>query len=95
MLGNPWAAGVGLAVVGVASTTVSVVGGWARQMLTPDNVLGRVVSATRLLGIGSAGIGAMVGGSIARGGGLYAPLIVAPLLLAVLAAAFGVRRRTT
>jgi MFS family permease len=95
LAGNPWAAGVALAVLGVSSTTVSVVGGSARQMLTPDNMLGRVTSVTRLLGIGSAGLGALVGGAIARDTNLHGPLIVAPILLAVLALVFRLRWRTS
>ncbi|BCJ27946.1 MFS transporter [Actinocatenispora sera] len=95
LFGNPWVAGVALAVVGIASTTVSVVGGSARQLLTPDNMLGRVTAATRLLGIGSAGVGAMVGGAIAHAGTLHTPLIVAPILLAVLSVVFGLRSSTT
>jgi MFS family permease len=43
-----------LALIGVASTTVSVVGGSARQILTPDHLLGRLMSVTRLFGIGAA-----------------------------------------
>ncbi len=60
-----WVAGVALALVGLASTTVSVVGGAARQILTPDHMLGRMASATRLLGIGAAAIGALLGGAVA------------------------------
>jgi MFS family permease len=91
---NPWASGVALACLGVASTTVSVVGGAARQLLTPDNMLGRITAATRLLGIGSAGLGALAGGLVARAGGIEAPLVVAAVLLAVFAVVFALRRRT-
>jgi MFS family permease len=91
---NPWAAGVALACLGVASTTVSVVGGAARQLLTPDNMLGRITAATRLLGIGSAGLGALAGGLVARVGGVEAPLVVAAVLLGLFSVTFALPRRT-
>lgn len=93
---NPWIAGGALACVGIASTTVSVVGGSARQLLTPDNMLGRVVSVTRLFGIGSAAVGALVGGGVADAAGLFAPFVVAAIALTVFAVTCGVvatRRR--
>lgn len=72
---NPWPAAVALVLIGIASTTVSVVGGSARQLLTPDDMLGRMVSVTRLLGIGAAAVGALLGGGLAAIGGLAAPFI--------------------
>lgn len=87
---SPWVAGAGLALVGVASTTVSVVGGSARQLLTPDSMLGRVVSVTRLLGIGSAAIGALLGGGIADAGGVVIPFIVAAAALVAFSVTFAV-----
>jgi MFS family permease len=88
-----WLAGGALTLVGLASTTVSVVGGSARQMLTPDEMLGRVVSGTRLLGIGAAGLGALTGGAVADVGGLSAPFIASAALLAVAALPFFRRPR--
>lgn len=85
---SPWVAGASLALVGVASTTVSVIGGSARQLLTPDNMLGRVVSVTRLLGIGSAAIGALLGGGIADVGGVVTPFIVASTVLVAFSVTF-------
>jgi MFS family permease len=78
---NVWLSAGALALVGLASTTVSVVGGSARQLLTPDAMLGRMVSATRLLGIGAAAVGAVIGGAVATAWGLTAPFIVAGVLL--------------
>lgn len=90
---NAWAAGAALAFVGVASTTVSVVGGTARQSLTPDGLLGRVVAASRILGIGAAAVGALLGGALAQVGGLRAPFVGAVALLAGCSLAFALRRR--
>jgi MFS family permease len=75
-----------LAILGAGSASVSVAVGSARQALTPDELLGRVVSAFRLVGLGTAGLGALVGGMIADWQGLRAPLLTAAALL-VLAAA--------
>ncbi len=86
--GNVWIGGLALVAVGLASTTVSVVGGAARQQLTPDDMLGRITSVTRLLGIGAAAAGAMVGGAVSSAWGLAAPFIVASALLALFALLF-------
>nr|WP_262283293.1 MFS transporter [Micromonospora sp. MA102] len=88
LAGNPWAAGVALLFVGIASTTGSVVGGSTRQLHTPDEMLGRVVSSTRLFGIGSAALGSVLGGGVADAGGLSAPFIAAAGLLALASLAF-------
>lgn len=92
---NVWIAATALALVGLASTTVSVVGGAARQLLTPDDLLGRVVSATRLLGIGAAAIGALIGGTIAWTWGLASPLLGAALLLGLFSLLFAVSVRAS
>lgn len=82
---NAILAGVLLAVLGAASALTSVAVGSARQALTPDALLGRVVSAFRLVGIGAAGLGALAGGVVADWQGLRAPLLVAAVLLVVAA----------
>jgi MFS family permease len=89
---SQWVAPVWLAIIGLSSTTVSVVGGSARQLLTPDGMLGRVTSGTRLLGIGSAGLGALLGGVVADIAGLSAPFIAAGLVLTASGAIFWWRR---
>jgi MFS family permease len=80
---------IALVVVGVASTTVSVAGGTARQTLTPDRLLGRVTAGTRVIGIGSGALGALLGGAIADLGGLTTPFVVAGTFLGACAVAFG------
>jgi MFS family permease len=74
---NRWLAGVVLAGVGVASMIVTVIGAAARQHLTPDDFLGRVGAGTRTLGLGAAGLGALLGGAVGSAGGLGAPLLAA------------------
>jgi len=51
--------------------------------MTPDELLGRIVSTFRLFSLGSAGFGALVGGLVARAFGLVAPLWVAASVLAL------------
>jgi MFS family permease len=78
---NAVVVGVLFAFLGAASSLASVAVGSARQALTPDKLLGRVVSTFRLFGLGAAGLGALVGGVVADWQGLRAPLLVAAALL--------------
>jgi hypothetical protein len=82
---NVWVAGVLLAVSGAGSSLSSVAVGSARQAMTPDALLGRVVSAFRLFGLGAAGLGALVGGTVASAYGLTASLVASACILAIAA----------
>lgn len=86
---NAWLGGACLAVIGVASMVVTVIGGTARQHLTPDELLGRVSAGTRVVGIGAAAIGAVLGGALASAAGLAAPFVAAAVVLTVTALMFG------
>jgi MFS family permease len=83
---NPWALAVGLVLVGGASTLATTVLSTSRQTQSPDGLVSRVVAATRLVGVGSAAVGALVGGAIARVAGLEAPLWAAGAVLILVAA---------
>ncbi|MGY0539762.1 MFS transporter [Nocardioides sp. YJ-D4] len=85
---NVYASGAALAVVGLASTVVSVVGGTARQTLTPDHLLGRITAGTRVVGVGVAALGAVVGGAVASAVSLDAALLLACVVLVAGAVAF-------
>ncbi len=87
---NPYIAGTAVAVCFIAITVVTVVVIGARQQLTPSHMLGRVVSAFRMVGNGTAPLGAMAGGVVAAAWGLRAPMVAAAAVLAV-ATAFAVR----
>lgn len=76
-----------LVVLGLAANVVTVLGGTARQSITPPELLGRVSAATRVIGLGAAAVGAALGGWLAGLFGLTAPLWIACALLVVLAAA--------
>lgn len=90
---QPVVAGAALVLVGLASMTATVIGAAARQALTPDEVLGRVSAGTRVVGLGSAGLGALAGGAIADLGTLSAPFIVAALVGLTAAASFAIPAR--
>jgi predicted MFS family arabinose efflux permease len=49
--------------------------------MTPDDLLGRVVSTFRFLGLGASGLGALAGGVVADARGLAAPFVVSGVLL--------------
>jgi predicted MFS family arabinose efflux permease len=50
---------------GAASTICTVIFSSARQILTPDHLIGRVVSTFRIIGVGAAALGALLGGTLA------------------------------
>jgi hypothetical protein len=63
---SPWVAGASLAVVGLAVTVGNVILQSLRQEVTPAALLGRVVSAFRLIGMGCIPLGALLGGLLGR-----------------------------
>ena len=82
---EPWLAGVTFGLVGFLTVVFNIVMGALRQALTPDRLLGRVVSAFRLFGYGSVPIGSLLGGVLARSFGLPAPFVVAGVVVPVVA----------
>lgn len=62
----------GIAVHNVSQVTV-------RQLLTPDELRGRVASVTRLVIFGAIPVGTVIGGAIAEGFGLRAALVVSAI----------------
>jgi MFS family permease len=59
-------AAAALAVLGFAVTLGNVIVQSLRQAVTPPQLLGRVVSAYRLIGLGAIPVGALVGGLLGR-----------------------------
>lgn len=80
---NVWVAGAALAVAGAASTLVTVAAVSERQSIVPDELLGRVTSAFRLIGNGFAPLGGVAGGLLATAAGLRAPMLAAAAGLSV------------
>jgi len=72
---------------------VTIAGGTARQTLTPDALLGRVGAGSRVVGIGSAAIGALLGGALADVWSLTTPFLAAAAFLTVASVAFGLGSR--
>jgi predicted MFS family arabinose efflux permease len=78
---DPIVAATMLAFGGLAGVTWNVITISLRQELVPDHLLGRVIAAYRVLGVGSMPLGALAGGFVARRFGLAAPFWVEAVLL--------------
>jgi MFS family permease len=74
---SPWVAGATMAVFGVHAVVWGIVSTTARQLATPDALLGRVNSVYMLASVGGAAVGSMLGGVLAQRFGLVAPFAVA------------------
>ncbi len=70
---NPWTAAVAWAIAGAATG----VGTSLRQMIVPDHLIGRVVSAYRMLAYCAVPVGTLLGGVLGRTLGLRAPFLLA------------------
>ncbi|WP_431976109.1 MFS transporter [Micromonospora haikouensis] len=91
---SPLLAGGALAVAFAGVSLVSVCVVSARQRHTPPELLGRVISAFRLVGNGTSPLGAILGGLIAAEWGLRAPLAAAAVVAVVaVACLLPLRRR--
>jgi MFS family permease len=82
---SPWVAGPLLGVTGLVIVAFNVVMGSLRQALTPDHLLGRVISTFRLFSYGAVPLGALLGGVVARTFGLRAPFLLAGVAVPVVA----------
>ena len=93
---NTIAVGISFAVSAAFGTIWNIITVSMRQTIVPEELLGRVNSAYRLLGWGTMPIGAAVGGVLADGFGLRAPFLVTGILSTalVLAMAPTVNNRT-
>jgi Na+/melibiose symporter-like transporter len=84
---NPWVAGLTWAISGLVSALWQVVGISLRQSIVPDRLMGRVVSAFRLLAFGTIPLGAVLGGMLGRTLSLRAPYLLGAAALAATALA--------
>lgn len=76
--------------VGIMIAVTNVAGRSLRQVLTPNRLLGRVVSASRVFGYGTIPIGAALGGWLADAFGLRAPFFAGGALTFVAAVTLSV-----
>ena len=74
---SPWVAAATMAVFGVHAVVWGIVSTTARQLATPDALMGRVNSVYLLASVGGAAIGSALGGLLAQRFGLTAPFTVA------------------
>jgi len=81
---SPWVAGATMAVFGVHAVVWGIVSTTARQLATPDALLGRVNSVYMLASVGGAAIGSLLGGVLAQRFGLAAPFAMAFVAMVVM-----------
>jgi MFS family permease len=99
---NPWVAGLGFAVGTFTAIMWNVVTVSLRQVLIPDELLGRVNSVYRFFGWGAMPIGTLLGGGLVavveqlgtRELGLRAPFLLVAVVHVVLLAVVAPRLRT-
>jgi MFS family permease len=70
---SPWVAGATMAVFGVHAVVWGIVSTTARQLATPEPLMGRVNSVYLLASVGGAAVGSGLGGVLAQNFGLAAP----------------------
>ncbi|MFE9422907.1 MFS transporter [Kitasatospora sp. NPDC006697] len=78
-------AAVALALLGAAMAATMVLAPTVSQALIPTALAGRVAAARRLLSLGAAPVGALLGGWLATAAGLRAPFVAGSVLLAATA----------
>ncbi|TCC43688.1 MFS transporter [Kribbella sindirgiensis] len=83
---SPWVAGATMAVFGVHAVVWGIVSTTARQLATPDALMGRVNSVYLLASVGGAAIGSALGGVLAQQYGLAAPFAIAFVAMVVMTA---------
>ena len=85
LVSNGWLAGGLLALLGFEVIVWNVVSSSLRQALLPDRLIGRVLSAYRLISLGTGPLGAVLGGVLGRTLGLRAPFLLDGLVLVPMA----------
>ena len=85
---NAWLVGAGNIVAGAGSAMWIVLVSSIRQRLTPDPLLGRLYSASRLIGVGVLPVGAGLGGLAAELVGIETVFAVGALVTLMLLVAF-------
>ncbi|MFI6830805.1 MFS transporter [Kribbella sp. NPDC050241] len=83
---SPWVAGATMAVFGVHAVVWGIVSTTARQLATPEPLMGRVNSVYLLASVGGAAIGSALGGVLAQRFGLAAPFATAFVAMVLMTA---------
>jgi MFS family permease len=82
---SAFVAGTMMALEGAVGVVWNILTISLRQAIIPDRLLGRVSSVYRLVGLGAAPIGALLGGVLARSFGLRFPFLLTSGCLALMA----------
>jgi MFS family permease len=90
---NIWVTVALFASVGATAVLAATTMNSACQRLAPEGSLGRITSIFRLFAVGAMGIGALIGGWVAAGWGLLAPVIIAGIVQVVAGSAVWIFRR--
>lgn len=77
-------AGISLATSGAAMSATMVLVPSVSQAMVPPHLTGRVTATNRMVGVGAAPVGALLGGWLASTAGLPAPFIAGAAVLAVM-----------
>ncbi|MGK5671758.1 MFS transporter [Micromonospora sp. URMC 106] len=80
-------------LAGFSGVSFSVVGRSLRQSITPDDLMGRVTAAYRLIGFGALPLGALAGGAVAHWLSLGTPFLLAGVLMIVSTLTLGLLTR--
>jgi MFS family permease len=81
LVSNAWVAGALLVLLGFEVIVWNVMSASLRQALLPDRLIGRVLSAYRLISLGAGPVGAILGGVLGRVVDLRAPFLLDGLVL--------------
>lgn len=73
----PWMVSAAFFVASFAVVVFNVPGQSIRQSVTPEQLLGRVVTTFRMFGMGAAPVGAILGGFVAEAAGVRAANVLA------------------
>jgi MFS family permease len=85
LLANALVSAIALAIIGATVALKSIVIMASRQRQVSSEMLGRVISAYRVIGNGAAPLGALLGGVVGAAWGLEAPMLLAAIILPIAA----------
>lgn len=88
LVNNPWVAGAMMMATGALMTAEKVVVSTLRQQMVPDELLGRVLSSSRLVVMVGGPIGAALGGVLASVFAIQVSYVTAGVFLILVALAF-------
>lgn len=88
LVANAWVAAVMMMVTGALMTAEKVVVSTLRQQIVPDELLGRVLSSSRLVGMIGGPVGAALGGVLASAFGVQVSYVVAGVFLILVTLVF-------